>query len=916
MRKRSLLLGALLALAAMMLVAGSAGAAVFKVDKRADKAAANPKSGKCTTSKASKRQKNNKGKKKKPDCTLRAAIQAANATSGADKLVLKKKNYRLKIKGTGEDGAKKGDLDVTSKIEIGGRNASINGKGIDRIFDVSAKGDLTLKATKLFNGAPEDQASGGAIRSAGKLVLKRSSIGKSTVTGDGASGGGVFNDAGSLRVSDSEIVSSSAVRAGGGIEANGGDTTIEDSMISDNDAGPGPGNGGGFHLTGAGTVTVTDSLVASNSATAEGGGLWNSSGGTMTVDGVSLDKNIASGNDPDQGGGAIYNDGGTLSVIDSSSLTANQAIGTSGSGGALLNNGGALTVKGSTLADNKSNRAGGGIETVAGTVDLDRVDLLRNITGAAPGNGGGLHVTGAGIVNVTDGRAANNNASAEGGGLWNSTTGVMTVNGTTVANNTAGGNDQTQGGGGLYNDGGTVVVGNGTLVDGNVANGTSGSGGGVLTLGPLAVYDSTISANSAQRAGGGIETRGGRVDLIGSRLLTNATGANPGNGGGLHVSGTATVNVTNSLVRANTASSEGGGLWNSDTGTMTVDSSRVDGNTASGAASDQGGGGVFSDGGDLAIQNESVIDGNVADGAQGSGGGVLSLGDLTVDESTISSNTSLRAGGGIETTTGQADLTGARLTGNATNGNTAVAGSPGNGGGLHVTGAGTVNVTGGLVRGNKAAAEGGGLWNNTGTMTVDSTVIKNNTASGPASDNGGGGIYQLTGGTLVVQNGSSIVGNSADGTSGSGGGILNDQATVTVNSSELVNNDASRAGGGIENTVDATLTVNSVLFDGNSTGANPGNGGAIHNGVNGIANVDGSTFTNNAAANEGGGVWNDTLGTFVITDSSISNGTQNFANGNTARANGGPNAYQETGPFAFGTLTINGVIIPGGDPGV
>ena len=82
----------------------------------------------------------------------------------------------------------------------------------------------------------------------------------------------------------------------------------------------------------------------------------------------------------------------------------------------------------------------------------------------------------------------------------------MTVAGTTVANNSAAGNDADQGGGGLYNDGGPLAITDGTVVDGNTAGGTSGSGGGVLTLGPLAVTDSTISANSAKRAGGGIET--------------------------------------------------------------------------------------------------------------------------------------------------------------------------------------------------------------------------------------------------------------------------------------------------------------------------------------------------------------------------------------------------------------------------
>ena len=909
MSKRIFTLGALLALAVAISIAGTASAAVYKVDKRADRVNSDSNSTKCKTSKAKSRTKKNGGKATKPDCTLRAAIQAANAKPGLDKLVLQKKNYRLKISGTGEDDAKTGDLDVSSKIVIGGRGASIAGKGVDRIFDVSSDGDLNLRNVKVFGGSPAETESGGGIRNAGSLVLKRSSIGGNSVTGEGASGGGVFNDAGSLRVNASDIVSNSAVRAGGGIETNAGDVTIENgSSLGDNDAGPTPGNGGGLHVTGAGTVAISDSTVSGNSATAEGGGLWNSAGGTMSVDGTVIDKNTAAGNDADQGGGGLYNDGGNLSVLDSSKITANLATGTSGSGGGLLNVGGAIEARNSTFADNVSSRAGGAIETNIGGVALIDVDLLRNTTGPTPGNGGGLHVTGAGVVAVLDGNVTGNSATAEGGGLWNSATGTMTIDGTFVNNNAASGNDADQGGGGLYNDGGALTVRSSATIDGNAANGTSGSGGGVLTLGPLVVNNSTISNNSASRAGGGIETTVGRVDLTNARLIANATGAAPGNGGGLHSTGAATVNVTDSVVRANTATEEGGGLWNSATGTMTVDSTRILANTASGPAADQGGGGLYNNGGALIVQNDSQVDGNVADGAAGSGGGVLNLGGLTVTDSTISTNSAVRAGGGIETTTGTVNLTGARLLSNSTSA------APGNGGGLHVTGAGTVNVTDGVVRGNTAAAEGGGLWNGTGTMTVDSTVIKNNVASGADATNGGGGIYQLTGGTLVVQNGTSIVGNSANGAAGSGGGILNDGATVTVTSSELVDNDASRAGGGIESNLDAAATtVASTLFDGNSTGAAPGNGGAIHVTAGGTVTVDGSTFTNNAAANEGGAVWNSPTGTLTVTDSSLSNGVTAFTNGNTARAAGGPNGYQETGGAG---LTINGVAIAAGDPGV
>ncbi|MEZ4956227.1 MAG: hypothetical protein R2825_21895 [Saprospiraceae bacterium] len=41
--------------------------------------------------------------------------------------------------------------------------------------------------------------------------------------------------------------------------------------------------------------------------------------------------------------------------------------------------------------------------------------------------------------------------------------------------------------------------------------------------------------------------------------------------------------------------------------------------------------------------------------------------------------------------------------------NNTTGGSPGNGGGVHITGAGEMHLTGGVVSGNTASAEGGGL---------------------------------------------------------------------------------------------------------------------------------------------------------------------------------------------------------------
>ncbi|MGI8529676.1 MAG: hypothetical protein ACR2KO_09385, partial [Geodermatophilaceae bacterium] len=67
-------------------------------------------------------------------------------------------------------------------------------------------------------------------------------------------------------------------------------------------------------MTDTGTVSVSNSRVVANTANAEGGGLWNSSTGTMTVVRTSLIGNVAGGLAADEGGGALFNDGGSLSV--------------------------------------------------------------------------------------------------------------------------------------------------------------------------------------------------------------------------------------------------------------------------------------------------------------------------------------------------------------------------------------------------------------------------------------------------------------------------------------------------------------------------------------------------------------------------------------------------------------------------
>jgi CSLREA domain-containing protein len=511
--------------------------------------------------------------------SLRAAVQEANAQGGFATIELQSKAlYVLALAGAGEEAAATGDLDVTARILLRGFDAQLDAGALDRAFDVKKGGRLDVLRLGVSNGLVLGE-SGGALRSAGELNLSRSIVSNSAATGAGASGGGIFNDGGSLGVTLSRLFGNDAERAGGAIEAKGGSTVLDRSDFVDNATGAGPGNGGALHLTGTGSITARRCRFETNTASREGGALWNSATGSMSVAKCTFLGNAALGPAADDGGGALFNDGGLL-VVTGCDISGNTATVGSGSGGGLFNNNGVLQVTDCTVEDNASARAGGGIEALAGNTVVAKSQLLGNATGPAPGNGGGLHLTGEGTVSVSGTQVADNTATAEGGGLWSSALGNMSVTGCDIAGNTASGNDPDQGGGGLFNDGGLLRMQDCEL-NGNRANGTSGSGGGVLNnLGMLVMVDCVLAVNVAIRAGGNVECNVGTTSLTDVILDSGFTGSAPGNGGGLHLTGAGFVTLQGGAVMANLATNEGGGLWNSATGTMHAAGVDISGNDA------------------------------------------------------------------------------------------------------------------------------------------------------------------------------------------------------------------------------------------------------------------------------------------------------------------------------------------------
>ena len=675
---------------------------------------------------------------------------------------------------------KAGSAATFTDVDVTGNSCGINGGGIhgagntDIVITTSAAG-TSLVQNNEARGA-ESNRGGGGVWGAGTVTISGAvTINNNRATGAAGSGGGVFNLGGTLTIGSGVVISNNtANRAGGGVEANEGTTSLSGVTLSGNNAGTAPGNGGGLHITGTGSVSITGGMATTNTAV-EGGALWCSAGCTMTVDGTTIQGNTASGSDgPTQGGGGVYNDG--MLTLTNATISGNQATGTAGSGGGILNVGGTLMVSGGMLMANTAVRAGGGIESNVGSVTLTDVDFTSNTAGASPGNGGALHVTGAATVTATAGEVRTNTAAREGGGFWNDS-GTMTLTNTLFDGNVANGMAADDGGGGVFNNGGTLIL-NSVIVQNNTAVMGAGSGGGVMTLGgTLTITGGTIALNQANRAGAGIENAGGAVMLTNVMLTDNlipVASTAPGNGGGLHAGG-GSVTVNGGVISGNTAN-EGGGLWSNAVLTVQPSDSvpaLVQNNVGRGNDATQGGGGVFAEtGGDVRLFNVTMT-GNRATGTSGSGGGLFVADGSTVlvEGGSISMNQANRAGAGIEVADDGATSAATALVLNSAtvDGNTIATAAPGNGGGLHIGGAGVATIRKATFS-NNAANEGAGIWV-AGTSTLDLAL---STVSGNTSVTEGGGVYDNGGASsaTITLGSATIVGNTA----AAGGGLFSQSA--------------------------------------------------------------------------------------------------------------------------------------------
>ena len=825
---------------------------IFTVDSASDAIDANPGDGICSDDAG--------------NCTLRAAIMEANASSGADTIVVPSGTFHLSahpvptptptatptptptptatptpsptpVASTSaapaaapapapapaaapvpaapaapRPGAPReaSELAITDDLTINGSGAGttiIDGGGLGRVFHIPGASIVNISGVTVQGGNLEGV--GGGILNSGTLTL----TGIAIISNRASRGGGIFNNGEATLTVMGSTVGDNSAGAGGGI-ASAGTLVLADSTISNNS---GSGGGGIYNYT---TVRLTRSTVSGNSATL-GGGVVNA--GTLTVDNSSISGNRAS-----RSGGGIWNmEASTLALTDST-VNGNSA----GDGGGIMTEGSAdIQLAGTIIANSlRGGDCSGLITSLGYNLDSDGTCRLTEPTdlpkkdpllGPLQDNGGPTFthalLPGSPAYQAGDGSAAQ---SADQRGVARPQCGVSDIGAYEIErtdNCVAVALGQT-----LHPQKDTPVAITLAGSDADTGDTLSFIVTSLPASGSLSVGGSEI-VTTPHVLKGVVATYTPGTGFTG----TDRFGFKVNDGVADSAAATVTVNV---LASPTVTKAE-----DSDDGICDTDCSLREAIAA-------------------ASPNDTV--------AIPAGTYLLGLGsELSIDKSLTlvgagSADTVIRAA----FSSGEASSRVFNITGEEVaisgvaieNGNATNTGNRGGG----ILNSGTVVLTDVVVRGNRGGGEGGGIYNGGGLLTlIDSNLLGNTALHG----DGGGGIYN-DGGTVTLTN-STIDNNSA---AAKGGGILN-SGTLTMRNGTVNGNTAGVSGGGIHHEggrltlIDSTVSGNLATTDFNSTG-----GGIFNAATLTLTNTEVSDNTGDLAS----GIYN--VGTLTLTGSTVS----------------------------------------------
>ncbi len=421
-----------------------------------------------------------------------------------------------------------------------------------------------------------------------------SSAGSVSIVGTGQSitgnGNRVFQveKGGNLILQDVTItggtVTSTGNAQGGGIEDLGGNVILSNATVRGNSVSGFHADGGGIFVSGNGNLTVQGgSVIESNRAvgigSAAGGGIYVSANGPgfLTIRDSTIRKNGAQGSkgayasEPGGsafGGGVYVGGSGWTATLTGDMLSGNSVIGGNGGNGAAGGNAvGTNTSGGGGGYGGYGGAAQGGGAYFSGNVivalkilndDANPALFVDNSVQGGNGGNGGNGGTSTGTAKNANGGDGGSAGIAGGGALYISTSHEAVVdkigNTTFYGNSVLGGNGGT---GGAAGTGGFGAAGS----DGTNQNGARAEGGGiVLQSGNISMVNCTVAKNIATAGGEGAtlgtSLGGGLFNYSQSANLDNNTIAQnkigPGFGGGVYLSSTNPL-LVNNLIQGNLA---------------------------------------------------------------------------------------------------------------------------------------------------------------------------------------------------------------------------------------------------------------------------------------------------------------------------------------------------------------------------
>jgi len=365
-------------------------------------------------------------------CTLRAAIQEANAVFGDD---------TINISVTGVINLTGALPNISSNITITGPgSASLTVRrdtgGIYRIFTINS-GTISISGMTISNGRTADGVLG-------------------TGNNVGPSGGGILQSSGSLTLTDVVLT---------------GNTTGKgyDDLSSGGSLGGFGGFGGGIDVTG--TLVMTNCVV-SNNTTGNGGqggsggsggrgaGIFTEANAQVTLQNVTITGNVTgTGGGPTTGqsgyGAGIWSGGSGFQATATLNMTN-------------------VTISNNSTADaNDTTGSGAGLYVIAGTATLNNCTVSNNHTGNSS-----RPIRGAG----------------RGAGIFNN--GTMRILASTISGNSTGNGDSSGDsnvGGGIDNNFILTMI--DSTVSGNSTGHGSSYGGGIYSSNLLNLINCTVTGN-------------------------------------------------------------------------------------------------------------------------------------------------------------------------------------------------------------------------------------------------------------------------------------------------------------------------------------------------------------------------------------------------------------------------------------